>query len=64
MRSKQRRSDHGCITSNLGGKPIVWVTGGFGESDQGGDALQSTEYLEDLDQGWKSGTFPSILLTS
>jgi len=50
-RMRQGRTGHGCVKSNLGGKPIIWVTGGYDRKSR----LQSTEYLEDLDQGWKSG---------
>lgn len=56
-RMRQRRWLHGCVSSNLDGKPIIWVTGGNDDVS----SLQSTEYLEDFDQGWKSGTFPIIL---
>ena len=50
-RMRHRRRYPGCVKSNLDGKPIIWVTGGFA-----GPYGSSIEYLEDLDQGWKSGT--------
>merc|ERR1712209_307514 len=43
-RMRQRRNDLGCVKSNLEGKPIIWVTGGW----DGESRLQSTEYLQDL----------------
>ena len=49
MRAK--RYLHGCAQMILGDKQIIWVTGGY----DGSNFLQSTQYLEDLDQGWQSG---------
>jgi len=48
---------HGCTQMILGEKQIIWVTGGY----DGSNFLQSTQYLEDLDQGWQSGIFRPLL---
>ena len=48
---KGKRENHGCIQMLLGDQPIIWVTGG----ENGARSLQTTEYLEDLDQGWQPG---------
>ena len=56
-RMRQKRRSHGCVKGNLNGKPIIWVTGGYAEN-----RLKSTEYLdlENLNQGWQSGTLHII----
>ena len=48
------RSVHGCGKMLLGGKPILWVTGGWDNDFTG---QKSTEYLDllNIDQGWKLG---------
>ena len=43
----------------LGEKLITWVTGGSSPRE-----LQTTEYLEDLNQGWQQGTLHLIFLIS
>ena len=50
------RHFHGCAKVTIGDKDVVVVTGGLG-------ALNSVEYLEltDMDQGWKSGNFTSLI---
>ena len=48
---QRQRYSHGCVRMIVGGKPIIWVTGGFDDSQR------YSEYLEvnQLNQGWKSG---------
>ena len=42
---------HGCVRMILGGKQIVWVTGGFDNSKRYSEYLE----IDQLNQGWKSG---------
>ena len=61
-RLRERRRYHGCINAGSEGNPKIWVTAGqTGGLDGIGSFLQSTEYLEDLNQGWKSGIYLTIL---
>ena len=48
---QRSRYAHGCVRMIVGGKQIVWVTGGSDDSER------YSEYLEvdQLNQGWKSG---------
>ena len=49
---KGQRESHGCGQMLLGEKLITWVTGGSSPRE-----LQTTEYLEDLNQGWQQGNY-------
>jgi len=57
---QRQRYSHGCVRMIVGGKPIIWVTGGFDDSQRYSEYLD----VDQLNQGWKSGPNLPYPLTS